>query len=195
MKEPQKRRLDTRKKILDVAREIVLQDGYEALRTEEVVKKAGVAKGTLFAHFGDKDQLLYTLMCEEFDGAVGTVVREMSKQDFMPEDFVTSLVPFLKLLSRERILFDLFQHFAGVTVDQFSLEVGDDCHEFQDLLANAIKRLQTDSKIRTDLPETALGEGCLAFLVQAVSFKLSGQYSSLDEAEKEFRFKLKSWLS
>ncbi|MCJ8335947.1 MAG: TetR/AcrR family transcriptional regulator, partial [Epibacterium sp.] len=44
---PQKRRLETRAKLLEVAGEIVSEQGYSGLRVEDVVARAGVAKGTL----------------------------------------------------------------------------------------------------------------------------------------------------
>ena len=194
LRKPQKRSIDTRKKILDVTREMVVQNGYASIRTEEVVAAAGVAKGTLFAHFGDKDQLLYTLMCEEIDGAIGSTVLLVSQEKFEKDDFVDALIPLMKLLSREKIIFDLFQHFSGVSTGQFDIEIGDDCKEYKDLLTRGVSLLQADGKVRGDLPAHILGEGCLAFLIQAVSFVLGGQYSNLAQAEKEFRYKLNSWF-
>ena len=59
MRKPrQKRTLETRARLIAAAEAVVEQSGYEALRVEEVVLRAGVAKGTFFAHFGDKDELM-----------------------------------------------------------------------------------------------------------------------------------------
>ena len=194
MRKPQKRAIDTRKKILDVTREMVVQDGYASIRTEEVVAAAGIAKGTLFAHFGDKDQLLYTLMCEEIDGAIGSTVLLVSKEVFEKDDFIDALLPLMKLLCREKIIFDLFQHFSGVSMGHFDIEIGDDCNEYKDLLSRAVSLLQASGKVRRDLPASIIGEGCLAFLIQAVSFRLGGQYQDLAQAEAAFRLKLNSWF-
>ena len=63
----QQRTLVTRERMLDAARSIVNDVGYEALRVEEVVSKAGVAKGTFFAHFNDKDGLMDLLLGERLN--------------------------------------------------------------------------------------------------------------------------------
>ena len=194
MKKPQKRAIDTRNKILDVAREMVIQSGYEGLRTEEVVSAAGVAKGTLFAHFGDKDQLLYILICEEFDGVVATLVRLMNSEKFDPNDFIGALLPMMRLLSRERIIFNLFHYFAGVPMEGFNFDTGDDCSELQELLNQMVGRLQKNNEIRTDTNVENIADGCLAFVVQAASYRLSGQYKTDQQAETAFREKLNLWF-
>ena len=66
----QKRTLQTRSRLLSVAQERVKTSGYEALRVEEVVVGASVAKGTFFAHFRDKDALMEILIGAELDACL-----------------------------------------------------------------------------------------------------------------------------
>ena len=63
----QQRTLKTRARLTDAACQIIAECGYEGLRIEEVVKRAGVAKGTFFAHFHDKDALMDILIGAEID--------------------------------------------------------------------------------------------------------------------------------
>ena len=63
----QARTLKTRAKLINAAQAVVATSGYEGLRVEEVVKRAGVAKGTFFAHFRDKDALMDQLLGAEMD--------------------------------------------------------------------------------------------------------------------------------
>lgn len=60
----QARTLATRDRLLAAGREIVAEVGLSALRTEEVVLRAGVAKGTFFAHFPDRDHFLAALLSD-----------------------------------------------------------------------------------------------------------------------------------
>lgn len=60
----QARTLATRDRLLAAGRDILAAHGMTALRTEEVVLRAGVAKGTFFAHFTDRDQFLAALLAE-----------------------------------------------------------------------------------------------------------------------------------
>jgi AcrR family transcriptional regulator len=60
----QARTLATRDRLMAAGREIVASQGMAALRTEEVVLRAGTAKGTFFAHFPDRDHFLAALLAE-----------------------------------------------------------------------------------------------------------------------------------
>ncbi|MGL4239003.1 TetR/AcrR family transcriptional regulator [Tabrizicola sp.] len=60
----QARTIATRDRLLAAGREIVGTSGMAGLRTEEVVARAGTAKGTFFAHFPDRDHFLAVLLAE-----------------------------------------------------------------------------------------------------------------------------------
>ena len=63
----QKRTLETRARLQAAAEEIISEAGFEALRIEEVVLRAGTAKGTFFAHFKDKDALMDLIIGARID--------------------------------------------------------------------------------------------------------------------------------
>ncbi|MCU0904720.1 MAG: TetR/AcrR family transcriptional regulator [Tabrizicola sp.] len=68
MRKVQARTLATRDRLLAAGREIVAAQGMAGLRTEEVVLRAGTAKGTFFAHFPDRDHFLAALLAERLTG-------------------------------------------------------------------------------------------------------------------------------
>jgi AcrR family transcriptional regulator len=79
MRKVQARTVATRDRLLAAGREIVATGGMAALRTDEVVLRAGVAKGTFFAHFADRDQFMAALLAErlttDFAGLAAPVDR------------------------------------------------------------------------------------------------------------------------
>jgi TetR/AcrR family transcriptional regulator, fatty acid biosynthesis regulator len=68
MRKVQARTLATRDRLLVAGREIIVAQGMSGLRTEEVVLRAGTAKGTFFAHFPDRDHFLAALLAERLTG-------------------------------------------------------------------------------------------------------------------------------
>jgi AcrR family transcriptional regulator len=60
----QARTLATRDRLMAAGREVLAVSGLAGLRTEEVVLRAGTAKGTFFAHFPDRDHFLAALLAE-----------------------------------------------------------------------------------------------------------------------------------
>lgn len=76
----QARTLVTRDRLLAAGREIVAAQGMAGLRTEEVVLRAGTAKGTFFAHFADRDHFLAALLAESLQAGLGDVAPPMDRK-------------------------------------------------------------------------------------------------------------------
>jgi AcrR family transcriptional regulator len=60
---------DTRRALLIAARELFAADGFQATRTEEIVRRAGLTRGALYHHFRDKEDL-FRAVYEEVTGEV-----------------------------------------------------------------------------------------------------------------------------
>ena len=60
---------NTRRALLDAARELFTEHGYGATRTEEIVQRAGVTRGALYHHFRDKEDLFRAVL-EDLDNEV-----------------------------------------------------------------------------------------------------------------------------
>lgn len=58
---------DTRSRIVAAAVSLFAERGFDATSVNEVVARAGVAKGALYHHFGSKDDLLYEVYRELVD--------------------------------------------------------------------------------------------------------------------------------
>jgi len=56
------RAADRRQAIIEAAFETFIADGYAATRLDDVAKRAGVAKGTIYLHFKDKQALFEELV-------------------------------------------------------------------------------------------------------------------------------------
>jgi len=80
-------KLETRNCILQAALELFIEKGFEAACASEIAQKAGVAVGTIYLHFGDKDGLLSAILVNLADD-IYTRVREVYEKhpSAPPED-------------------------------------------------------------------------------------------------------------
>jgi AcrR family transcriptional regulator len=68
---------DTRRALLATARVLFAENGFQATRTEEIVKRAGLTRGALYHHFRDKEDL-FRAVFEEVSGEVVRLLRRRS---------------------------------------------------------------------------------------------------------------------
>lgn len=96
---------ETRQKIIDTARDLFMQHGYEHTKTKTIAKACGIAEGTLFNYFASKDEILITIF-----EAIG--IDSVQTSDLpSPIDMIITqaLHPIKRMNNMPRgMLFDLF---------------------------------------------------------------------------------------
>ena len=71
---------ETRRIFLDVAREEFAEHGYAAASTSRIVEKSGMARGSLYYHFGDKEGLFFAVYEEAMVNAHAQIKTAMDKE-------------------------------------------------------------------------------------------------------------------
>ena len=70
------KKLQRQEQILKAAFDVFAAHGYEATRIDDVARQAGIAKGTIYLYFPDKERLFQavvrTLIPKQFDAIVNT---------------------------------------------------------------------------------------------------------------------------
>ncbi len=70
-------------KILSSAKQLFKEQGYDETSTREIARHAGVATGTVFAHFSDKHQLTKTLFFMELESKLTENIVPTDKGAFV----------------------------------------------------------------------------------------------------------------
>jgi len=76
-KKQQPRSAETRRLLLDAAREIFVRDGYERAQINQIAAAAGRTKGAVYGHFKDKEDLFLALFEERSKQDMEAVVARM----------------------------------------------------------------------------------------------------------------------
>ena len=71
---------DKRKRILAKAKEVIAKNGYAGASIKEIAKKAGVAQGTPYLYFKNKEDLFIELLLT-FEGSINSMIQTALQMD------------------------------------------------------------------------------------------------------------------
>lgn len=94
---------DARRRVVDAAVETLLEVGVEGATVEEIAARSGVAKSTIYRHFGDRDALLseavrsriVTIAAPETGSLAGDLEQLFGSYDQPEHHVVNQLFPLL----------------------------------------------------------------------------------------------------
>jgi AcrR family transcriptional regulator len=184
----QQRTLDTRARLTAVAHGLVTDKGFEALRIEDVVLGAGVAKGTFFAHFKDKDELMDLLIGERISALLDQMAARPAPSDV--EQLTRRLVPLVDLMASERYVFDVILRRSGAAALE---EIGPIATTFG-RLAEILDQWLSRGAFRKDVPSEILVEGVEAFLMQTLALNFCALHRDKRMKDRLLPY-LRAWLA
>src|ERR1700722_9023466 len=80
---------ETRQRILEAARQLFAASGYEASTTRDIADAAGIANGTLFNYFPNKEAILASLVAEVTAGIPTTFENRSPADGSFEEELFT----------------------------------------------------------------------------------------------------------
>jgi AcrR family transcriptional regulator len=92
----EEKKAQSRRRILDAARDAFFRDGFMAANLDEVAQQAGVAKGTLYRYFESKAELYVAVLAHN-----GQIFEQKMRETVVPE-----LDPFEQIRRTGRFYFD-----------------------------------------------------------------------------------------
>ena len=103
MNKRKEQKLQTRKQILKTAKQIFSESGFLNTATSQISAKTGIAHGTLFLHFPNKESLIIEVLDIELSLISGEIQKLLEKSF----DFEQLLSEYLELIIRQENLFSV----------------------------------------------------------------------------------------
>ncbi|MGQ9535693.1 MAG: TetR/AcrR family transcriptional regulator [Actinomycetota bacterium] len=104
----QERSADTRKRILEAAREIFSEKGYEKARVADIISRAGIGHGTFWLYFHNKEDLLRHMLRD--------MIAELESLDWYRENHPEE-IPVENLQDVERVIggvMEVFRRYSHI---------------------------------------------------------------------------------
>ena len=177
--------LETRKKLLEAAKEIISEKGLANTSIAEITGKCGVANGTFYTYFKRKEDIMFALSREMYQEIQDKALE-------YPGNFMERLVYFMTEFSGciEKSGLKLCQEWVRNTVDPDLVENEDDkgklafdIHSIAVLLEDGIRR----GEVKQDTPVETLSHTLADVLYgQMLCWDMSGGAYSFRERTEEF---------
>ncbi len=195
----QQRTLKTRQKILDAAHELFEDFGYEQTSVDMICQRAGVAKGTVFAHFSDKASLLTAVKIEQLERLVARMRSRAKKKEGKREDpvqsFIDILKPWLDFFAREHGFTQVFMNQASLKGGEWALRLYEACCALEETLGTTVERLVQDRTLPATTSTNIYVQGITAFFYHVLIGLHSGATQNSADQEALLRGLLTRWLA
>jgi len=165
--------VDKRRRILEAAVCVFARKGYFAARVSDVARKAGVADGTIYLYFKNKDDLLISLFEEKMGEVVADVRRRIGAGGNAIEKLGIFIENHMDLLERESGLIEVIQ----VELRQSTKFLKDytpvKFFEYLEVISDILEEGKREGVVRPDLNVSvarraifgALDELCLTYIL------------------------------
>jgi AcrR family transcriptional regulator len=87
----ERRRLQTRKLLIQTTLQLVLEKGYDAITIQDITDQADLGRGTFYIHFKDKEDVVWTMFQE--------LIQELEAEAHLQLDRTMPQVEFFGLLN------------------------------------------------------------------------------------------------
>ncbi|NRA86955.1 MAG: TetR/AcrR family transcriptional regulator [Rhizobiales bacterium] len=193
---PQKRTQETRDNIIKIAEKLFDKSSFDHTSVEEIANKAQIAKATIFAHFGDKTNLLIAIKIKK----LSTLIKTQSKENYHNE----ALLPHEILLEYYKPWLKIFREnpdFAHLYLMQSTLKGGkwtDEfvaiCCKFEQLIQTRVEALIEEQRV-TKLDDPYISTQALqAFYFHVLALYKGGYMKDQQQQEDLLASLIYSWF-
>ena len=164
--------------------------GYEDASIADICKAAGVAKGTFFAHFSDKDALLATMIGADMAGALAQIATAPAPRNV--DQMIALLHPLMEIMTESRTSFDVILRHSGVGIISEISPIAECFGQMIEVFGQWFNPA-SNHPYRRDIGPELLSEGLQAFLVQALALKFCSLHNAVPANERLATY-LRAWV-
>jgi AcrR family transcriptional regulator len=179
--------IETKKKIYEAARLLVIEHGIEKISVDSIVEAAAVSKGAFYVHFESKDALLaalvddYTNMADmDYRSFLSTISDNTSSLDtiVMLIEKISDFIQFHIGFENMRALYK-----AHLTMTSNSTSLTSHSREIYNLFIEVLERGVKRGELREDIPTDSLSRH-LVLAIRGITFEWCIRYPDFDLKEQ-----------
>jgi TetR/AcrR family fatty acid metabolism transcriptional regulator len=175
-----------RERILRAAIEVFAQNGYFNAKVSEIAKAAGVADGTIYLYFDNKEHVLITIFQEHTRNYLQSLERELMPIRRFEDRIRTAIRHHLETLGRDRALAVVSQVELRHSLKFMSRLTHEEVTDYLKIIRKIIEDGQKEGTFRRNLHPQLVAKSIFGILDEMVtSWILSDkEYNLADQAEQ-----------
>ncbi|MCR9284946.1 MAG: TetR/AcrR family transcriptional regulator [Rhodobacteraceae bacterium] len=200
-RKPQQRSIATRARVLAAARDLSQKHGLDLVTAEAVAQEAGVAKGTVFSHFGDMDGLLSYVLLDRLNALRAATSDEAAEPDLLsdPVGLLTRrMMALIDVITDSPTILRLFLDNIGVTKPNCAAEFVETLDALDAELEHFLTFWQQEASLKPDLRQDRspkeMVDGLIAFMIHGAILVKSHQLTDRAELEHRLRRHVEAFL-
>lgn len=200
-RKPQQRSIATRARVLQAAMDLSQRHGLELVTAEAVATEAGVAKGTVFSHFGDMDGLLSHVLMDRLQSLRNTANNDENTRKDLSDPvglLLNRMMGLIAVITDSPTILRLFLDNIGVTKPNCAAEFVETLSALDADLAAFLDMWQNtpDMKppLRQDRTSAEMVDGLIAFMIHGAMVFKSHQITDRSELEGRLRRHVEAFL-
>jgi TetR/AcrR family fatty acid metabolism transcriptional regulator len=170
-----KRSDDKRRRILDAAVKVFARKGYFGAKVSEVARRAGIADGTIYLYFRNKEDILVSLFDEVMAEHLERGRQEVRGLHGTRERLRSIATHHLRLFGENRELAVVFQVELRQSIKFLERFTASWLQDYLALVAEVIEAGQRDGTLRADLPRKLATKAFFGALDEMVTSWILGR--------------------
>lgn len=184
---PKKENMERRQRILQAARDIFAAEGFRDAEVKSIAQAAGVGKATIYKHFDSKDDILLTIVNENFHALRDIALQHLIGAGHPLERLEATCIAMAVFLSKNKAFSTVLIKEAGEFMPQIQRlhkAVVDENARFANVLFDVLKQ----EKLIPDLPNQTLLELLMNLTIGTVyAWTLSEDRDLVDDVRYLFK--------
>ena len=178
----ERKKLETRRNLIEAARKLFQDKGFDATLLEDIAERANVSRATLFNYFPSKDSLLADIATEEMEALVCRLDQGMAGE----KRALAKLRWVMRLLVSDSSLLQVTRRVILETMLRPN-EIPEPVARMESLLVDLVSQAQAEGDIRADLAAQDLARWVVGAYLAALTFHrwLQADQSEPNVASKE----------
>ncbi|MDC3412585.1 TetR family transcriptional regulator [Aquibacillus sp. 3ASR75-11] len=137
--------------IIDAAVQVIAENGYHASQVSKIAKKAGVADGTIYLYFKNKEDILISLFQQKMGQFTEKIEHEIASKQNAKDKLLSMISMHFKQLAADHQLAIVTQLELRQSNKDLRLKINDVLKGYLAIIDDIVEEGQQDGTFRSDL--------------------------------------------